>query len=85
MKYCYAIFLSKTQAINFVELLNKNNVPAKIVPTPKEAKSGCGISATFPLYYVDFVKGIIQKKGYDSFKTIIVVEKRGIRTSTTTI
>ncbi len=85
MKYCYAIFRSKTQAINFVETLNKNGVLAKIVATPKEANMGCGISATFPLYNLDFAKEIISKKNYDGFKTIIIVEKNGLRTSTRTI
>ncbi|MBQ9781601.1 MAG: DUF3343 domain-containing protein [Clostridia bacterium] len=85
MKYCYAIFRSKTQAINFVEVLNKNGVPSKIVSTPKEANMGCGISATFSLYYLDFAKGIISKNNFDSFKKFIIVEKNGLRTSTRTI
>ncbi len=85
MKYCYAIFRSKTQAINFVEILNKNNIPSKIVSTPKEANLGCGISATISLYYLDFAKNIINKHKFDAFKKFIIVEKNGLRTSTRTI
>ena len=85
MKYCYAIFRSKTQAINFVEELNKNGVPAKIVSTPKEASMGCGISATFPLHYLDFAKKILNNYNFESFVKFIIVEKNGLRTSTRTI
>lgn len=85
MKYCYAIFRSKTQAINFVEILNKNNIPSKIVSTPKEANLGCGISATFSLYYLDFAKNVINQHKFDAFKKFIIVEKNGLRTSTRTI
>ncbi len=85
MKYCYAIFLSKTQAINFAEILNKNNVLCKIVSTPKEAGLGCGISASFSPYYIDFAKGVVKKHGLDSLKKFIIIEKNGLRTSTQTI
>lgn len=69
----------------FIELMAKRRIFAKAVSTPKEAKIGCGISAEIPLSVINLAQSIIKSVGFSSFYGIFLIEKRGLRITTTKI
>jgi hypothetical protein len=69
----------------FIEIMASNNVYAKAVATPKEAKIGCGISAEIPLSALSLALNVIKKVGFSSFYGVFLIEKHGNRTITTKI
>ncbi len=85
MKRCVVVFKSRTQVMYFIELMVKRGIYAKSVSTPKEAQIGCGISAEIPLSSVNLAKSIIKTVGFSSFYGILLIEKRGLRTTTSKI
>ena len=85
MKRCVVIFKSRTQVMYFIDLMIKRGVSVKSVSTPKEAKLGCGISAEIPLSSISLAKSVINSVGFSSFYGIFIIEKSGLRTTTTKI
>ena len=85
MKRCVVVFKSRTQVMYFIEIMSKKGIYAKSVSTPKEAKIGCGISAEIPLNSLTLAQNIIKSIGFSSFYGIFLIEKRGLRTTTTKI
>lgn len=85
MKRCVVVFKSRTQVMYFVELMVKMGVFCKTISTPKEAKIGCGISAEIPFTSLSVAQSLIKSIGFSSFYGIFLIEKRGLRTSTTKI
>ncbi len=69
----------------FIEIMSKKGVFVKTVSTPKEAKIGCGISAEIPTSAINLAQGVIKSVGFSSFYGIFLIEKRGLRITTTKI
>lgn len=63
----YAVFRSRTHAIDCAQTLRSINVACSLTGTPKEANVGCGLSVRFNYRYFSKVKLVIDKKNYPSF------------------
>ena len=63
-----AVFRSRAHSIHYAERLNAYGVPANTVPTPKEAKIGCGLCVRFDARYFVRAHAILKTGRYVSFK-----------------
>ncbi len=80
MKKYLAVFRSRTDVLSFIDDMRDNYAFANSVPTPKELKLGCGISAEFSVSSVSVAKKLVNSGRYPSFYTFATVEKRNGRT-----
>ena len=76
-----AVFRSRTHSLDFAERLNVYGVPAVTVPTPKEAKIGCGLCVKFDARYFVRVRAILKTGRYSSFKGFYKIDFINGRTS----
>ena len=63
-----AVFRSRAHSIDYVGRLNAYGVQATTVPTPKEAKIGCGLCVRFDGRYLVRARAIMKIGRYSSFK-----------------
>ena len=63
-----AVFRSRANSLDYAERLNKYGVTATTVPTPKEAKIGCGLCVKFEGRYFIRAQAILKTGRYASFK-----------------
>lgn len=63
-----AVFRSRAHSLDYAERLNKYGVTATTVPTPKEAKIGCGLCVKFEGRYFIRAQAILKTGRYASFK-----------------
>ena len=63
-----AVFRSRAHSIDYAERLNSYGVLATTVPTPKEAKIGCGLCVRFDARYFVRAKAVLKTSKYDTFK-----------------
>jgi hypothetical protein len=77
MDFIIVAFSSRTDAIKFKEIVVKKGVKAVLMPTPKEANVGCGLSVK--IYYSNalFVKEVIKSTSFLSIAGVFYVSVRG--------
>ena len=63
-----AVFRSRAQSLDYGQQLNAYGIPATTMPTPKEAKIGCGLCVRFDMRYLTRAKAIVKIGGYTTFK-----------------
>lgn len=63
-----AVFRSRAHSLNYAERLQSYGVPAVTVPTPKEARIGCGLCVRFDARYFPRAQAILRTGRYTSFK-----------------
>ncbi len=63
-----AVFRSRAHSLNYAERLQSYGVPAVTVPTPKEARIGCGLCVRFDARYFSRAQAILRTGRYTSFK-----------------
>ena len=63
-----AVFRSRTHSLDYLERLRSYGVQANAVPTPKEARIGCGICVQFDVRYFARAQAILKVGRYSSFK-----------------
>ena len=63
-----AVFRSRTHSLDYLERLRSYGVQASAVPTPKEARIGCGICVQFDVRYFVRAQAILKVGRYSSFK-----------------
>jgi hypothetical protein len=63
-----AVFRSRAHSLNYAERLQTYGVPAVTVPTPKEARIGCGLCVRFDARYFSRAQAILKTARYTSFK-----------------
>ena len=63
-----AIFRSRAQALDCSARLKKYGVSAETMPTPKEAKLGCGLCVRFDARYFVRSKAVLKTGRYTTFK-----------------
>ena len=80
MKKYVAVFRSRTDVLSFIEDMKNKYAFAKTVPTPKQLKLGCGISAEFSPQNLVIAKKLILSGKYPSFYSLVLIEKQGSRT-----
>lgn len=83
MKYCLAVFASRTQVYEFAEVLTDGGIDCRVVNTPAQAHIGCGVSARFPYVNLPYASGIINGRRFSSFRGLYLLEPTaiGIRVS----
>ena len=69
-----AVFRSRAHSLHYAERLNAYGVPAITMPTPKEAKIGCGLCVRFDVRYFVRAQAILKTGGYTSFKGFYKME-----------
>lgn len=62
-----AVFRSRAQSLEFIATLKNAGVPVQAVNTPKEAGTGCGISAKFDERFLPRARYILTQKRYSSY------------------
>ena len=75
------VFRSRSQSLDYAERLQKYGVQATTMPTPKEAKIGCGLCVRFDARDFIRAKAILKTGKYTSFKGFYKMEFIGGRTS----
>ena len=81
MAFCLAVFRSRTQVMEFVEYMQSRGIDSRAVNTPAEAHVGCGISARFPQFYLNYAKEVVQKLMLTSFAGFYEIRTVGNRTT----
>ena len=74
-----AVFRSRAHSLDYAERLNKYGVTATTVPTPKDAKIGCGLCVKFEARYFIRAQAILKTGRYASFKGFYKMEYVGGR------
>ena len=72
-----AVFRSRAHSLNYAERLNGYGVSATTVPTPKEAKIGCGLCVRFDARYLVRARAILKTGKYTSFKGFYKIDYIG--------
>lgn len=78
-----AVFRARAQSLDYAERLQKYGVTATTMPTPKEAKIGCGLCVRFDGRYYPRAKAILKTTKYSSFKGFYKMDFIGGRMSVT--
>lgn len=63
-----AVFRSRSHSLDYLQRLSQYGVSATAVPTPKEAKIGCGLCVRFDARHFVRAKAVLKVGGYSSFK-----------------
>lgn len=78
-----AVFRSRAHSLDYAERLQGYGVPATTVPTPKEARIGCGLCVRFDSRYFVRARAILKTGRYSSFKGFYKMEFIGGQASIT--
>ena len=76
-----AVFRSRSHSLDYAQRLNGYGITAVTVPTPKEAKIGCGLCVRFDARYFTRAKAVLKVGKYTSFKGFYKIEFIAGRTS----
>jgi hypothetical protein len=63
-----AVFRPRAHSLHYAERLQAYGVPAVTVPTPKEARIGCGLCVRFDARYFPRAEALLKTARYASFK-----------------
>ena len=63
-----AVFRSRAHSLDYAERLQKYGVPATVMPTPKEARIGCGLCVRIDERDAPRASAIVKVGKYSSFK-----------------
>ena len=80
-----AVFRSRAHSLNYAEKLQSYGVPAVTVPTPKEARIGCGLCVQFDAHYYPRAQAVLRMERYTSFKGFYKMEYFGNQLTLTLI
>ena len=76
-----AVFRSRAQSLDYAERLARYGVDATTMPTPKEAKIGCGLCVRFQLRDYMRAKAILRLGKYTTFKGFYKMDYVGAQIS----
>ena len=62
------VFRSRSHSLDYAERLKRYGIEATTMPTPKEAKIGCGLCVRFDSRVFARAQAILKTGGYSSFK-----------------
>lgn len=72
-----AVFRSRAHSLDYAERLHSYGVPAVTVPTPKEARIGCGLCVRFDARNFVRAQAIMKTGRYTTFKGFYKMEYLG--------
>ncbi|MCL2370295.1 MAG: DUF3343 domain-containing protein [Firmicutes bacterium] len=67
MKYFFAAFGSRTQAMRYFDMLKRNGIPSTVLNTPREASLGCGLSVRFSPCDFAAAEAVMYKECFSAF------------------
>ena len=67
MSYVLAVFRSRTQVLEFTDLMKVGGADCKIMNTPADAHVGCGICSVFSRSYLTYARTIVAYYSLSSF------------------
>lgn len=67
MRWVYAVFRSRTQALDCAARLQRGGVGAAAVSAPREANAGCGLAVRFAEDALPRVRREAAQAGYSAF------------------
>ncbi len=67
MGQVYAVFRSRTQALDCAARLKRFGIAAQAVSSPREANAGCGLSARFAEADFPRARKVVAQAGYSAF------------------
>ena len=79
MIFCLAVFRSRTHTVGFAKFMRMHGVDCVVVPTPSEARLGCGVSAKFPYSQLFLARQVVSSLGFSSFSGFYSVKKDGLK------
>ena len=74
MIFCIAVFRSRTNTMEFIDLMARAGVTCRPVNTPTAMRVGCGVSARFSCAYKGVAEKIIKNSSLNSFVGFYRVE-----------
>lgn len=74
-----AVFRSRAHSLDYAERLRSFGVEATTMPTPKEAKIGCGLCVRFDARVFVRAQAILKIGNYSSFKGFYKIDFNGGR------
>ena len=63
-----AVFRARAQSLDYAERLKRYGIAASVMPTPKEARIGCGLCVRFESQDYARANAILKTGRYTSFK-----------------
>lgn len=78
-----AVFRSRSHSLDYAEKLKQYGVSATLVPTPKEARIGCGLCVRLDSRDVARASAILRAGKYSSFKGFYKMDFVGGKVSLT--
>lgn len=63
-----AVFRSRAHSLDYAQRLNGYGIYANTMPTPKEAKIGCGLCVRFDASYYAKAQAVLKMGRYGTFK-----------------
>lgn len=78
MEYAIAVFRSRTETINFSNLLRSYGVGVSVINTPRKANVSCGISAKFEMSALAKAREILSRRSFMSFGGFFKISQNGM-------
>lgn len=78
-----AVFRSRAHSLDYAERLQSYGVAVSTIPTPKEARIGCGLCVRFDARHFVRARAILKTGRYATFKGFYKMEYIGSRLSVT--
>ena len=81
MQLLLAVFRSRTETINFANILKSYGVRVMIVTTPRQINVSCGISVRFGKEHLEKAKDILARRKFSTFAGVFEIANKFGRTS----
>ena len=81
MELVLAVFRSRSETINFANILKSYGVVVMIVTTPRQINVSCGISARFRKEFLEKAKEILARRKFATFAGFYQIKYVGARTN----
>ncbi|MDR1906544.1 MAG: DUF3343 domain-containing protein [Clostridiales bacterium] len=65
--YIFAVFGTREQTMRFNAALIKRGYVTLVINTPREIRSGCGVSVRFSEYAINYAKYVVRYYDFSSF------------------
>ena len=75
--YVLATFHNRTHALQFSNQLKGYGVSVKVINTPREISTSCGLSILFQYKYLDRARVVINSNRFVSFRGFYVKKESG--------
>lgn len=72
-----ATFHNRTQAFQFFNKLKANGVSVRIINSPREITTSCGLSVMFDIRYLDVARAVINGERFASFQGFYLKKNMG--------